>query len=170
VPATPPSSAAREATFAERDSACVAAAAASAPRERNTEKVTRGAVDRAWRALVNAIEVKGVVAADLPPSKQRLISEASGARASGDLGKAMDAIEQAAGAVDAVTVDGDFISRKVRRVNGLQKKGRVDVKVREEVAHLLQDVTRAYSDGRFLEANRVLNNIELLTQKASDKP
>lgn len=162
--------AAREAQLAQRDSACAASAAAASAAQEKSQKVTRAGVDRAWRALMSSMDAKGVLVADLPPAKQGLIREASTARGAGELGRAMDVIEQAQAAVEALSIDGDFVSRKASRVNGLQKKGGIDTRAREEVARLLQDVTRAYSDGHYVEANRVLNNIVQLTEKTADKP
>ena len=150
----------REALVAQRETA----SGRATPRDHGLS-ASRPAVERAFKTLQAALEAKGVLAADLPPAKQKLVQDAGTSRAAGDLAKAINAIEAAQAAVDQVTVDGDFISEKVKRVNAMTQKKAPDPKKRDQVAKLLQEVTRSYSDGRFAEANRALNNIVLLLEK-----
>jgi hypothetical protein len=80
------------------------------------------------------------------------------------LGKALEAIDAVQSAVEAIAVDADFVSQKVKRVNAM-KTSTLDSKTQQEVGKLLQNVTRAYSDGRYLVANRSLNSIAHLIGK-----
>ncbi len=165
----------RERELAEREKALAAREAGLAAREAGTAKglspkdkgltASRPAVERAYKSLTSSMETKGVLLADLPPAKQKLVQDAGAARAGGDLAKAIDAIEAAQSAVDQVAIDGDFIADKVKRVNAVTQKKASDPKKKEQVSKLLPEITRAYSDGRFVEANRALNNLLMLLEK-----
>ncbi len=109
------------------------------------------------------MEQKGVLPADLPAARQKELFEAAGFRAGGELTRSMSAIESVETAVGALAIDGDFVTRKVERVNALQRSG--SFKAREDVGQLLQEVTRAYSDGRYGDANRALNRIILSIER-----
>lgn len=156
--------AAREAALAQRDAAGERLARREAEKG---ERVTSASVERSYRDLLGAMEAKGLLAADLAPGRQRALQEAAGFRGGGDLAKAMAAIESLDAAVGALAVDGDFVSRKVERVNAMHSavQKSIDAKMREEVGKRLQEVARAYSDGRYGEANRALNAIVLMLDR-----
>ncbi len=160
----------REGALAAREKAVAAREAASVRASQETEKgdrVTNGSVERSYRGLLGAMEAKGILTADLAPARQRALQEAAGFRNGGDLGKAMAAIEALEAAVGALAVDGEFVSRKVDRVNAMHsalENGR-DAPMRDEVGKRLEEVARAYSDGRFGEANRALNAIVLMLDR-----
>ena len=157
--------AAREASLAQREASCGAAAPRSAERG---PTLTRAEVTKAYKALRAAMDGKGVLAADLLPAEQKALQQAGALQARGDLIKAMDAIDAVRAAVDALAVDAAFVSQKVKRINEMQKRS-LDQKAQAQVAELLQSVTRSYSDGRYVEANRGLNNIALLIEKSSGR-
>lgn len=149
----------REAALATRDSAC-ASAAAAAPHPKKgggAQGLARGEVEKAYKDLLNAMAAKGILASDLPPAKQKALKDAANF-SKGELAASQDAIEQVASAVNAIAIDGPFVSEKTNRVSALQRASK-NAKAKEEVSRLLGEVTRAYSDGRYAEANRGLNNI-----------
>jgi hypothetical protein len=118
--------------------------------------------------MLAAMEAKGVLAADLPAAKQKALQQAGALSGRGNLARAMDAIETVQAAVEALIIDADFVSHKVKRVNGM-KKATLDAKAQQEIARLLQLVTRNYSDGRYREANRSLNDIAHLVERAGGR-
>jgi hypothetical protein len=149
----------READLAKRDSAC-----ASAGRPRNSGPgIDRASVEKAYKGLLAMMDAKGVLASDLPAAKQKALRD--GARMEkGELAQAMEAVEQVEAAVTAISIDGSFVREKSNRVNGMQRQAK-SAKAKEEVGALLQEVARAYSDGRNADANRALNNIVHLLEK-----
>jgi hypothetical protein len=164
----------REKDLASREAALAGREAALAQREAQGDKLAhrpaekaeppaRGAVERAYKGLVLAMEQRGVVAADLAPAQQKALLDAAGFRGGGDLARSMAAIESLEASVGALSIDGEFVARKVQRVDALARSG--DAKGREDVGRLLQEVARAYSDGRYSEANRALNRIILLLDR-----
>jgi hypothetical protein len=156
--------ASREAAFAQRESTC----RASPKRADRSEELTRAGVEKAYRELLAAMEAKGVLASDLPAAKQKKLAEAAQYR-SGDLSNAMGAVEATGAAVESLAIDGEFVTRKAKWVNRLQEKSSADAKTREEVSRLLKEVTQAFSDGRYSEANRSLNNIVSLFEKGATR-
>lgn len=153
----------REASIAQRDVACAAAASARPAHAPAGPGLSRAAVEKAYRAVLAAMDSKGVLAADLPAGKQKALREAAGFQ-KGDLAQAMQAVEQVEAAVEAIAIDGPFVSGKAKRVDALQRQSK-NAKAREEVSRLLHEMARAYSDGRYAEANRALNNIVHLLEK-----
>lgn len=163
----------REKTFAEREAALASREAAIAQREaagvpareHTGSTLSRASVERAYKDLLAAMEAKGVLALDLSPSRQRALKEAA-AFQRGDLAQAMEAIDQVEFGVRAITIDSAFVAEKARRVDALahQSDGGTTM---DPVARLLQEATRAYSDGRFREANQALNEIIHLLEKGS---
>jgi hypothetical protein len=150
----------REAALAQREAQCDKLAHRSAEKG---EPLARGAVEKAYKGLVFAMERKGVVAADLAPAQQKALLDAASHRGGGDLARSMAAIESLEASVGALSVDGEFVARKVQRVDALARGA--DAKVRGDVGRLLQEVARAYSDGRYSEANRALNKLILLLDR-----
>ncbi len=149
----------RESDFAKRDSACAAAPA----RVQAGPGLNKGAVERAYKAVLGAMASKGLLASDLPAAKQKALRDAANFQ-KGDLAQALESVEQVEAAVNGISIDGAFVSEKAKRVDALQRQVRKPG-VKDEVNRLLQDMTRAYSDGRYAEANRALNNIVHLLEK-----
>ena len=157
--------ASREAALATRDSACASAAAARPAA--GGAGLNRAAVEKAYRALLALMDSKGVLASDLPAGKQKALKDAANFQ-KGDLAQAMAAVDQVEAAVNAIAVDGPFVSEKAKRVDALQRSSK-NARAKEEVNRLLQEMARAYSDGHYHDANRALNNIVHLLQKGPEK-
>jgi len=152
----------RETDFAKRDSACTAAAPRAVPTA-GGPGLNKGAVEKAYKSLLGAMDAKGLLATDLPAGKQKALREAANFQ-KGDLAQALEFVEQVDAAVGAIAIDGPFVSEKAKRVDALQRQSK-KTGAKDEVTRLLQEMTRAYSDGRYNEANRALNNIVHLLEK-----
>ncbi|MGC4114144.1 MAG: hypothetical protein QM765_05870 [Myxococcales bacterium] len=158
----------REAALATRDSACAsaAAAAASSPRTKKGAAgpgLDKAEIEKAYKALLAAMTSKGVLASDLPPAKQKALSNAASFN-KGELAAAQDAIEQVQATVDMIVIDGAFVTEKSKRVDALQRANKSG-KAKDELSKLVPEMARAYSDGRWTDANRVMNNIVHLLEK-----
>jgi hypothetical protein len=169
--------AAREAKLAERESLmargerdlaerlkdvslrekAVAAFERQVPAEHRLPKA--GAVETKHRKLLAELDTRGILVSDLPPEAQPLNSQIYLARRQGDFARASDLLTDLAAALAKFKVDQGFVEQKIGRLQGARGAAKLSDPQRQEVEKLLRDVTAAYSDGKYDQANKGLNRI-----------
>lgn len=157
----------REKALAQRESRLVALAekAAAAPAaadgsDRTTREVPKApAIEARHRRLLEELDARGVLIADLQPEDQPLNAEIWSARKRGDFARAADLLVELSSATKRLKVDQRFVEQKMLRLQGQRGGARLPDRQRGEVERLLREVTSAYSDGRYESANKGLNRI-----------
>ena len=84
------------------------------------------------------------------------------ARRQGDFPRAWDLLGQLSRVVAKVKVDQRFLEQKMGRLQGARGSARLSEAQRAEVERLLHDVTAAFSDGHYEQANKGLNRIAVI--------
>jgi hypothetical protein len=103
-----------------------------------------------------------VLISDLPPEDQPLNAEIFTARRQRDFVRAWDLLADLGKVVQKVKVDQRFVEAKITRLQGARGSARLSEAQRGEVETLLKDVTSAFSDGRYEQANKGLNRIAVI--------
>lgn len=137
-----------------------AAPAAADGSDRGAREVPKAqAIEARHRKLLEDLDARGVLIADLQPEDQPLNSEIWSARKRGDFAHAADLLVELSSAVKRLKVDQRFVEQKMLRLQGQRGGTRLAERQRGEVERLLREVTSAYSDGRYESANKGLNRI-----------
>jgi hypothetical protein len=118
-----------------------------------------GVVEARHRKVVEELEARGVLIADLPPENQPLNAEIWSARRQGDFTRAADLVAELATTARHLKIDQRFVEQKMVRLQGMRAGARLADRQRSEVERLLREVTGAYSDGQYELANKGLNRI-----------
>ncbi len=118
-----------------------------------------GVVEARHKKVVEELEARGVLIADLPPENQPLNAEIWNARRQGDFTRAADLVAELATTAKHLKVDQRFVEQKMVRLQGMRAGARLAERQRTEVERLLREVTGAYSDGKYDVANKGLNRI-----------
>ena len=123
-------------------------------------------LDLKHRKLLEALSSRGILIADLPVEDQPLNAEVFVSRNQGDLARASDLLAELGKAVRAVKIDQRFVEMKMIRLQGLRAQAPLVDEKKREVEKLLSEVTSAYNDGRYEQANLGLNRISKLLDVA----
>lgn len=130
------------------------------PEYRDPKTVPRvGTVEKRHKDLLAELEARGILISDLPPEYQPLNADIFAARRNGDFARAWDLIGQLNKAMAKLKVDQRFVEQKMVRLQGARGSARLSGPQRSEVERLLREVTAAFSDGHYEQANKGLNRI-----------
>jgi hypothetical protein len=113
------------------------------------------------KAVQSKMDAKGILAADLPPTARDQQVNANKAIAAKDFDTALAALTELDQVVSNIKVDHAFVQAKFHRINkdyDAKMKG-LDEKRKAKVLGLLDEVSDAFSDGRYDRANRKINQI-----------
>ncbi len=133
------------------------------PEYRDPRTVPKAAsVDKKHKDLLAELETRGILISDLPPEIQPLNADVYVAKRNGDFARAWDLLAQLTKAVAKLKVDQRFVEAKMVRLQGARTAARLNDNQRGEVEKLLRDVTAAFSDGKYDQANKGLNRIAVI--------
>ena len=120
------------------------------------------AVEAKHKKLLAEIDARGILITDLPPEEQPLNAEIFAARRQRDFARAWDLLGEFSKAVAKLKVDQRFVEQKIGRLQGARAQAKLSDAQRGEVERLLRDVTSAFSDGKYDQANKGLNRIAVI--------
>jgi hypothetical protein len=143
----------------------IAAFERQAPPERFLPKAA--AVETKQRKLLAELETRGILVSDLPPEVQPLNSQVYSARRQGDFARAWDLLGDLSATLAKFKVDQRFVEQKIGRLQGARGAAKLSDPQRQEVEKLLREVTSAYSDGKYDQANKGLNRIAAILDASS---
>jgi hypothetical protein len=123
-------------------------------------------VDQRHKKLLADLAERGILISDFAPEDQPLNAEIWAARRRGDVTRAWDLLGDLQKAFAKVKVDRKFIEGKMVRLQGARSSATLGDGQRREVEKLLRDVTSAYSDGKYEQANKGLNRIASILDAA----
>jgi hypothetical protein len=123
-------------------------------------------LDQKHKKLLETLVARGILVADLPVEDQPLNAEIFAARNQGDLARASDLLAELGKAVRGVKIDQRFVETKMIRLQGQRAQAPLPDEKKREVEKLLSEVTSAYNDGRYEQANVGLNRISKLLDVA----
>jgi hypothetical protein len=133
------------------------------PEYRDRKVVPRAPlVEEKHKKLLAELDARGILISDLPPEDQPLNAEIFAARRQRDFARAMDLLNDLVKAVARLRVDQRFVEAKITRLQGARGTAKLSELQRGEVEKLLKDVTSAFSDGRYEQANKGLNRIAVI--------
>ncbi|HEY5677536.1 MAG TPA: hypothetical protein VI356_21860 [Myxococcales bacterium] len=119
-------------------------------------------VEEKHKKLLKDLEARGVLISDLPPEDQPLNAEIFTARRQRDFVRAWDLLADLGKVVEKVKVDQRFVEAKITRLQGARGNARLSEPQRAEMEKLLKEVTSAFSDGHYEQANKGLNRIAVI--------
>jgi len=119
-------------------------------------------VEQKHKKLLGELDARGILVSDLPAEEQPLNAEIFAARRQRDFVRAMDLINDLGKAVAKLHVDQRFVEAKITRLQGARGTAKLSDTQRGEIEKLLKDVTSAFSDGRYEQANKGLNRIAVI--------
>lgn len=149
--------AAREKALAQREAALPVAGAVSQPGLREVPKAS--VVEAKHRKALADLEARGILMTDLPAEDQPLNAEIFAARRQGDFVRAADLVGELTRVLAHLKVDQKFVEQKMNRLQAVRAGARLSEPQRAEVEKLLREVTAAYSDGHYGQANKDLDRI-----------
>jgi hypothetical protein len=114
------------------------------------------------KKVLESLAARGVLVSDLPVEDQPLNAEIHAARAQGDAARAADLLKELERAAKAVRLDQRFVEGKMQRLQAQRSRAQLSAERKQEVERLLSEVTSAFSDGRYEQANAALNRIAKL--------
>lgn len=120
------------------------------------------AVEKRHKKLLAEIEARGILISDLPAEDQPLNAEIYLARKQRDFARASDLLDDLAKAVANLRINQRFVELKIGRLQGARAAARLSDSQRAEVEKLLREVTSAFSDGKYEQANKGLNRIAVI--------
>jgi hypothetical protein len=133
------------------------------PEYRDPKSVPRpAAIEKKHKGLLADIDGRGILISDLPPEYQPFNADIFAARRQGDFSRAWDLLGQLNKAVAKLKVDQRFVEQKMVRLQGARGAAKLSDPQRGEVEKLLRDVTAAFSDGHYEQANKGLNHIAVI--------
>ncbi|MFH1807910.1 MAG: hypothetical protein ABIJ09_04155 [Pseudomonadota bacterium] len=121
--------------------------------------VSKKALDRANKKLSSSMSRKGILVMDLPEAYRNHPRDIRKALNSGDNAMAYELISQQQSVVDGIAIDSAFIQAKMVRVNSLVGGSRLSDEKKAAAADKLKDATSAFSDGKYKQANLLINEI-----------
>jgi hypothetical protein len=120
------------------------------------------AVESRHRKLLADLEARGVLMSDLPAEDQPLNADIYAARRQRDFVRAWDLLNDLTKAVAKVKVDQRFVEQKIGRLQGARASAKLGDAQRSEVERVLREVTSAFSDGKYDQANKGLNRLAVI--------
>jgi len=133
------------------------------PEYRDRKQVPKAPlVEEKHKKLLADLDARGILISDLPPEDQPLNAEIFAARRQRDFARAMDLLNDLMKAVARLRVDQRFVEAKISRLQGARGTAKLSDTQRGEIEKLLKDVTSAFSDGRYEQANKGLNRIAVI--------
>ena len=133
------------------------------PEYRDPKTVPKAAVvEKKQKQLLAELDGRGILISDLPPEIQPFNADIFAARRQGDFPRAWDLLAQFGKVVARVKVDQRFVEQKMGRLQGVRGGAKLSDAQRAEVERLLSDVTAAFSDGHYEQANKGLNRIAVI--------
>ncbi len=160
--------AAREKALALREAALPAGAAQQPASQLAARDVPKAnAVEAKHRKVLADLEARGILMTDLPAEDQPLNAEIFAARRQGDLVRASDLVGELGRVLARLKVDQKFVEQKMNRLQAVRGSARLAEPQRADVEKLLRDVTAAYSDGHYEQANKELNRIAAILDASS---
>jgi len=133
------------------------------PEYRDRKQVPKAAlVEQKHKKLLAELDTRGILISDLPAEEQPLNAEIFVARRQRDFARAMDLINDLTKAVAKLRVDQRFVEAKITRLQGARGTAKLSDSQRGEIEKLLKDVTSAFSDGHYEQANKGLNRIAVI--------
>jgi hypothetical protein len=133
------------------------------PEYRDRKQVPKAAlVEQKHKKLLAELDTRGILISDLPAEEQPLNAEIFVARRQRDFARAMDLINDLNKAVAKLRVDQRFVEAKITRLQGARGTAKLSDSQRGEIEKLLRDVTSAFSDGHYEQANKGLNRIAVI--------
>ena len=120
------------------------------------------AVETKHKKLLAEIEARGILISDLPPEEQPLNAEIYSARRQRDFVRAWDLLAEFSKGIARLKVDQRFVEQKIGRLQGARASARLSDAQRGEVEKILREVTSAFSDGKYDQANKGLNRIAVI--------
>jgi hypothetical protein len=127
------------------------------------------AVEAKHRKLLAELDQRGILVSDLPAEAQPLNAQIYVARRQGDFARASDLLVDFAAAVAKFKVDQHFVEQKIGRLQGARAATKLSDPQRQEVEKLLREVTAAFSDGKYDQANKGLNRIATILDAGDAK-
>ena len=124
-------------------------------------------VEEKHKKLLAELDARGILISDLPAEDQPLNAEIFAARRQRDFARAMDLLSDLVKAVARLRVDQRFVEAKITRLQGARGTAKLSDTQRGEIEKLLKDVTSAFSDGRYEQANKGLNRIAVILDASS---
>ncbi len=152
--------AAREKTLAQREAALPAAGSLPQPLARDVPRAN--AVEAKHRKALSDLQARGILMTDLPAEDQPLNAEIFAARRQGDFARAFDLVGELTRVLAHLQVNQKFVEQKMNRLQAVRGGAKLSEAQRVDVEKLLRDVTAAYSDGHYEQANKELNRIAAL--------
>ena len=154
----------REKDVALREKAVVAFERQGPPPEyRDPKTVPKAAiVEKKHQTLLKEIETRGILINDLPPEYQPINADIYAAKRNGDFARAWDLLGQLTKAVAKLKVDQRFVEQKIGRLQGARASAKLTDPQRSEIEKILREVTNAFSDGKYDQANKGLNRIAVI--------
>jgi hypothetical protein len=120
------------------------------------------AVEEKHKKLLKDMDARGILISDLPVEDQPLNAEIFTARRQRDFVRAWDLLGDMSKALQKVRVDQHFVEAKITRLQGARGSAKLSDGQRGEVEKLLKEVTSAFSDGHYDQANKGLNRIAVI--------
>ena len=117
------------------------------------------AVEQKHKKLLDDLDARGILVVDLAAEDQPLNAEIWAARRLGDFARAGDLVADLGKALRSLKIDRTFVEAKMVRLQAVRAQAKIGEAQKRDVERLLHEVTSAYSDGRYEQANRGLNQI-----------
>jgi len=125
------------------------------------------AVEARHKKLLADLESRGILMTDLPNEDQPLNAEIFAARRQRDFVRAWDLLNELTKAVAKVKVDQRFVEQKIGRLQSARAGAKLGDPQRAEVEKVLREVTSAFSDGKYDQANKGLNRLAVILDSSA---
>jgi hypothetical protein len=157
----------RERALAERESrqarrereTCGAVAAAPAPEPAKGLKYAAKDVEPIYKKALKLMQERGLLADDLPPATSKLVGDVRESMKKGDFVRAKYDADALLASVEGLHIDREFITAKMGRLNGAIRARKLEGESKRKSQSLLEEITAAYGDGRFSQANAKINSV-----------
>lgn len=144
------------------NSAPIIAPAIAPTPNRTGAPVKRSLVNKRYRMARSKLHKKGLLMEDLPASYQGHNAAIRKALKNGDTALANELVSQLLQAIKQVKIDATFINAKLSRISSRMQRSKLDSTRKKKVTTLFQATTRDVTDGKFIRANRKLNELAAL--------
>lgn len=120
---------------------------------------TSSHVKAAYDKALHVMSARGILDSDLPPGVSKLKSEVLSHLKNKEYYRGKLAADQFLTIVRNISIDRGFIGAKMARLHKRMAKRKLSPEREKKINDLFVKATRAYSNGRFGEANSILNRI-----------